>query len=638
MIKRIFAMLLALVLAMGCAAAESADAPAAARRIELKTYPLYLFSPGEQWPDGFPLYFADGVYDLPLVELDDWAALVNKAFPQIGEGLYDGYQLTVTKGETLRDVRLVRENGYDMCFDFVDGTLSWTDYDAFMMQTNGRYFDLASIPDTDKLGRTTLLHKVSSRDRFGEEKVISLKEYDIRMIAQDGKCLLPLQTMAAFFFSRFELGMYFNGQALFMSNIESMRDPMEAMLYQLITTGTVTEEEVAQVQQGDGTPEDKMNALIGVIMKTEEGKQIFLQSQQESENSLYELYTSAPKAPRSAELALFGYNELCLELDCFYGLKGPHNIKNFSTYFAQLGLLTDLIDPDAGKADAAVAALTNYWIDDGHSSFISASYLTQDEPTTGIEDGISYINRDRQGTYAAASRALFPEASQGYYEVGNTAYITFDNFDIGTDENNEILDYYALAAEDNLPNDTVGLIIKAHRQITRENSPIENVVLDLSCNTGGAAPAAVYTLGWFLGDAQVSIQSSFTGAESTAIYRADVNLDHQFDDKDSISNLNLYCLISPKSFSCANLVPWAFKADGRVTLLGRVSGGGSCVVMALTTAWGASFTISGYERLSFIKNGSYYDVDQGVEPDYIINRYGHFYDRKALTEYIQRLY
>ena len=50
--------------------------------------------------------------------------------------------------------------------------------------------------------------------------------------------------------------------------------------------------------------------------------------------------------------------------------------------------------------------------------------------------------------------------------------------------------------------------------------------------------------------------------------------------------LNLYCLISPNSFSCANLVPWAFKEDGSVTLLGKVSGGGSCLVRPKTTAWG----------------------------------------------------
>lgn len=35
---------------------------------------------------------------------------------------------------------------------------------------------------------------------------------------------------------------------------------------------------------------------------------------------------------------------------------------------------------------------------------------------------------------------------------------------------------------------------------------------------------------------------------------------------------------------------------------------------------------------------SYYDVDRGVEPDHIIDSYEHFYDREALTKYINSLY
>ena len=104
------------------------------------------------------------------------------------------------------------------------------------------------------------------------------------------------------------------------------------------------------------------------------------------------------------------------------------------------------------------------------------------------------------------------------------------------------------------------------------------------------------------------------------------------------SNLNLYCLISPYSFSCGNLVPWAFKADGRVTLIGKTSGGGSCLVAFSNTAWGTSYRYSGQKRVSFVKNGSFYDVDQGVVPDYFIRTYDHFYDREALTEFINSLY
>ena len=71
--------------------------------------------------------------------------------------------------------------------------------------------------------------------------------------------------------------------------------------------------------------------------------------------------------------------------------------------------------------------------------------------------------------------------------------------------------------------------------------------------------------------------------------------------------------------------------------MGRTSGGGSCVVLPLSTADGASFQISGFLRLAFIKNGSFYDIDQGAEPDYPLMRPASYYDREALTAYINTL-
>ena len=50
------------------------------------------------------------------------------------------------------------------------------------------------------------------------------------------------------------------------------------------------------------------------------------------------------------------------------------------------------------------------------------------------------------------------------------------------------------------------------------------------------------------------------------------------------------------------------------------------------------FQISGRTRMSFLKNGSFYDIDQGVAPDYYINSTENFYNRTALTEFINNLY
>ena len=56
-----------------------------------------------------------------------------------------------------------------------------------------------------------------------------------------------------------------------------------------------------------------------------------------------------------------------------------------------------------------------------------------------------------------------------------------------------------------------------------------------------------------------------------------------------------------------------------------------------TAACGTGFQISGFTRLAFLKNGSFYDIDQGAVPDFTISKYMSFYDRERLTEYIDGL-
>ncbi len=80
------------------------------------------------------------------------------------------------------------------------------------------------------------------------------------------------------------------------------------------------------------------------------------------------------------------------------------------------------------------------------------------------------------------------------------------------------------------------------------------------------------------------------------------------------------------------------KESGVVTMLGRTSGGGSCSVQPLSSAWGTCFQISGTNCSSFMKNGSFYDVDRGADPDYTISEPERYYDRAALTDYINSIY
>ena len=575
---------------------------------------------------------------MPFINLEDWKDVLKFAYNEsdfTGEKKFD---LTLEVSEDGKAVTLTRENGYFMKVDFEEGTIGFPDYVMFVQPPFLPYMEIGGSPETMN-GEPFLLKYTQSRNLYGDITVVNLKEYDIPMVAQDGKYLLPLQTLTAFSLGYTDTSLYYNGQALYLADIQTMTNPKDSLMTNQAINTLLTPSVTEKYQAKEGTFAEKVDYLMELISEeSEEGKQFADEYYKSAENSFYLQYASAPDAPRSSELIRYGFNELALELDCFYGLKEAHNITDFRTFFLQNELGAGLMDPDATKADQAVADLTQYWFDDSHSGFISSSYLSNSLADKNF--GFDVNSKFNVASRLAALRAQYPNAGLPYYEVGDTAFVTFDQFKATTDGNN-IADYYKLVKEGkDLPTDTIGIIHDAHKQITRENSPIKNVVLDLSCNGGGMAFTAFFTLGWFLGEGNYSYRNTFTGAQTTRYFRADVNLDHQFDENDTLAGrgLNLYCLISPRSFSCGNLVPWVFKSSGEVTLLGKTSGGGSCVVGFNTTAWGTSYQYSSPKRLSFVKNGAYYDVDQGVEPDHVIDSYDHFYDREALTEFIHGLY
>ena len=47
--------------------------------------------------------------------------------------------------------------------------------------------------------------------------------------------------------------------------------------------------------------------------------------------------------------------------------------------------------------------------------------------------------------------------------------------------------------------------------------------------------------------------------------------------------------------------------------------------------------MSGTKQLATVQNGSFYNIDEGIEPDFVLSRPESFYDRPALVEYINSL-
>ena len=577
--KKSLAWFLALVLLVGVL--PSAFAEGSTHTVEKREYVTYLASTEDTLTDPFPLYFLDGVNDLPYVEIDDLGELIYFMNTEVSED--PNYSLSSSyDGNT---VTFERDSGYSVTFDFAKSTITFQDFNAFLHNSyDTTLIDMLSDPGVDENGNAQLFlrDKEKSFDRYGDSKVFDLGAYGIELVRDGDKYYIPLQTANdIFFYPAQRIGFLFNGEALFLAG----------------------DNQLFSYEDADYT-------------------------------ELAELYYKVKPAPLSDAMAKYSYQELCMMLDNLYGLKDSHDIKSFGQTFWEIGFDESLSGNDAAEADRAIKQFIEYYLDDLHSTFLEFSAIGGMQEFTA-NTGMANLKIDESSKiYGDARAAVYGDDFPGYEEVGNTAYITFDHF---------TSNYYAPAFYEGkesgeMPDDTIGLIIHAHEQITREGSPIENVVLDLSNNTGGDVDAAVFVLGWFLGDAPYSVKDTSTGAMSTSVYRADTNLDRKFDADDTVSDKNLYCLISPVSFSCGNLVPAALKSSQKVTLLGRTSGGGSCVVQPVSSAWGTVFQISGAQRMSFLKNGSFYDIDQGIEPDYFIDHIENFYNRAALTDYINSLF
>lgn len=183
-------------------------------------------------------------------------------------------------------------------------------------------------------------------------------------------------------------------------------------------------------------------------------------------------------------------------------------------------------------------------------------------------------------------------------------------------------------------------MLYAHKQILAAGDTVKNVVMDLSCNTGGAADMAAMASAWFLGESVISLNNTFSGSEAMNAYRVDANLDRKFDENDTLGSRKFYCLTSRVSFSCGNLVPNLFKNSGKVSLIGQKSGGGACVVAPVSLADGTIFRVSGDRRLNTVKNGTFYNIDQGADPDYAISDLSFLYQNKRadLVSYIDSIH
>ena len=388
---------------------------------------------------------------------------------------------------------------------------------------------------------------------------------------------------------------------------------------------------------------------------------------------------------RSAALAEFCYNELCLNLDFNYGLKAIHGIEkfpDFDTYFKYVGIKDELKSEDAMIFSNAVMDVCESLFGDGHSNYGENShYLAKDNKPAGTpsrkstlsnayaENLLKYL-KARGTPYTKDPAAIQKGSAFVQSSDGKTVIVRFDHFALNTNpvENgaqkkahetdfgdpanaNALINNYVYYGNDAVENayDTMSLLHYVNNLLKTDSryANVENVVMDLSCNGGGALHSAAFAIAWMLGKCVLEFTNPITGAKWSETYLADVNFDGVYDGndanvadankKDTVKDKNLFCIVSPCSFSCGNMVPAMLKASDRVTILGVVSGGGASCVQNASAADGTTFRMSSKYVMSVQKNGSNYDIDKGVDPHYYINKPENFYNVETINSLAQNI-
>lgn len=543
---------------------------------------------------------------VPYLELDELFTMLR----EIRQPQDPGYELTTTYGDHY--YMATRENGEYVLIDFKSGMIVFSDYDMFgcsasavcggdILSTNTWQMNEDGSIKKDENG-IQLVNLYKRKDagqnfiRHGYSLAVPIILDGIPIYWADGKGYLPITTFADMFLAAISLSWIYNGQDLF------------------LTAKTGFENTV---------PNDD-----GKTMK--------------------DIAFDVPDGNRATELAEYTYRELVMMLDGNYGLRDEHAVGNdFDQYLASVGLKSRMLKQSGTEFCEALGELTMGYFGDGHSGVTQGSpfagadykfdYKTHDNVSLSIANALS--NAERYALARSSTNCVDKDgAAIPYREIGDTAYITFDSFVMNGTQN-----YYDPAIQetfkDTIGSDTIALIHYANQKINRAKSPIKNVVIDLSNNGGGMADAAFYVASWVLGTCSFSTVNPLSKAQYTVGYQADVDLDGYITDADhlDLSKFKAYCLITGNSFSCGNLIPALFKESGVVTLLGQQSGGGACVVEQTIAADGTVFQYSSRYRLSNVKNGSYYSIDQGITPDFTISDPNHLYNRKWLTNYINQL-
>lgn len=463
------------------------------------------------------------------------------------------------------------------------------------------FFNLMqSASETDYNAHLLMLTEWSTPSQAA---VFELGKYGFDILYEDGKLLLPFYIVNLLFCGINLYNVYFNGEAYY-GQIQSEIGNMSAELWAQICTCAWNNTEA------------------------------------------------------SAEMRQTTVNFLNFALDYFYGLKEYKNIDAFGADVITGDLRTALLSGDAATHNQAYIDLFQKTLNEMHTTLIAPSLfasadaefdLSGDNAGPAKTAYLSLLNELSTNLVNSIGQVVeLPDGSMGVTVPAvrfedNTAVIMLSSFMVGS--NDQIYNEDGTVSDTAHQYDTYYFMQCAMQRIEDYSAAngveIDNVVLDLTTNSGGFLDAMVSALG-FLTDEPIpyAYGNLITKSDTIEYYLVDADGDGDYRDADAYDSYDWYVLTSPVTYSAANFFAAIVKDMGIATVIGEQSGGGTCAVFILVLPDGTTVSISGSQE---VLQAPAYDegvmvggnlVEGGITPDIALDRQ-YFYNDQALIAAIE---
>ena len=378
-------------------------------------------------------------------------------------------------------------------------------------------------------------------------------------------------------------------------------------------------------------------------------------------------YFTAIKSDRTDDMAQYTYNELCFNMDLWYGKPGQEYIhKDLDSGKKLDEILTEEYPEIKGKLLAKdfetfygglIHLFAGLLFDGGHTG-MACNALMDDEfdlstkffKEARAEDyGVAYnryVERIGHGALREEARESFYNGDY-YVEKGDTAVICFNKFVVDNDAWRAFLageTERPLIVEDPETGgetyDTVGVML-AGLERAKKNPEIKNIIIDNTCN-GGGNDIAMLAIEWLAtGKGYIRDWNAITEQYNTKEEVFDFNHDGKIDDSDvsPYTDYNYGVLTSDGSFSCGNAFPFFMHEHGAM-ILGEKSSGGACGVR-LSSVGGIEVQNSAASSCTVTDEGETVDNGCPVDAELISsgdNPYENFYDLENLGEQMNKYF